>query len=129
MNLCEATTYDPRAARMVQCSYEDGHDPSVPHAVMSDGVEVVWEGAGAQEPMGIISELVHYVIEDGSPPGEAPAVICETHSDGADLSAFASSRIMGDPVQIGRRRVKHDAKGSPGTWHLSAECGKTQRRR
>ena len=124
MNLCEASTFHAGTSRMVQCSYEDGHDAAVPHAVMVDGIEVVWEGAGAQEPMGIISELVHFVT--GRPDlEESPAVVCETHPEGAFLFVYVAVDSM-----LGLRAMaKHDAKGSPGTWHLSAECGRQQRRR
>ena len=130
MNLCEAKTFCARSGRMVQCSYEENHDPAVPHAVMSEGVELVWTGEGSAEPMGIISELVHYAIAGGDGSLESPAIVCMTREDGADLYVFAlSQQVAGMPAPMGYRRAMHDPQGRPGSWHLASECGRQQRKR
>ncbi len=122
MNLCPAKTFHSATGAMVSCSYEEGHPVSTPHSASVGGRDYDWTGTA--EPMGLISELVHYVRMVQLPNGEydeCNAVVLATYENGAALQVFT------DPcgeykAALPEPRTRHDAAGVRDTWHLRSEC-------
>ena len=85
------------------------------------------------QPMGLISEIVHYVrlvrepdpvtSEPTGPYHEVNALVTATYRNGAALHIFVDPASPFGAVANPETRTQHDPTGSkPDHWHRQSEC-------